>query len=393
MLAPEILPTLRQAIHARTTADRHLLDELRQEVRDLAAHVRNIKPRSTTSISLMASDGGNNKLQFDPFFVQLVRVVDSYGKQLCFDAVSHTTDTDELSRSQFDPGGAPRTSLGKMMHDLGVTELHDLSHMIPPGRQIRTDPHSVSPSWVLVYRDLCEWAVLYERIVYNSFATDTLIVRDGLLRSKLFRGEGFIRLRMRIEEAIQRVQQEDKRKIFLVGLAKHSKVIERYRLAMAIENTMPPGDARYVRIPRHLEAKAYIWPEYARGPEHTQSGEAEGGKGEAPKFVAGDMFLVRFGKNSGDPIWAVDLFTPQSKSASEIFAYLLADAIDGFPVPFYPRCLQKAHEHAQIVDFDLTILQDEVFRAVRGLLPDNQRTVLDAFQLNSGDAAARRYDS
>lgn len=385
MFDHETLATLRKAIHDRTAADRCLLDELQEEVRSFASEVRSIKPRSTTSISLVASDGGNNKLQFDPFFVQLVRVVDSYGKQLCFDAVSPTTDTDELSRAQFNPDKSPRTSLGRMMHDLGVMELNRLSHMIPTGEEVRNDPHSVSPSWVLVYRDLCEWAVLYERICYNTFATDTLLVRDGLLKSKLFRGEGFIRLRQRIEQAIQRIQKQDKRKVFLVGLAKSSKVIERYRLAMAIENTMPAGDARYVRIPRELEGKAYLWPEYARG------AETEGEKGEAPKFVAGDMYLVRFGKNGGDPIWAVDIFTPQSGQTPEIFGYLLADAIDGFPVPFYPRCLQKAHEHAQIVDFDLTILQDEVFRAVRGLLPESQRTILDTFQLTSEDVAARRY--
>jgi hypothetical protein len=53
------------------------------------------------------------------------------------------------------------------------------------------------------------------------------------------------------------------------------------------------------------------------------------------------------------------------------------------------RCLQKAHEHAEIVDFDLTILQDEVFAAVRGLVPDG--TVLDEFQLNV-DSSARRSE-
>jgi hypothetical protein len=43
------------------------------------------------------------------------------------------------------------------------------------------------------------------------------------------------------------------------------------------------------------------------------------------------------------------------------------------------------------VDFDLTILQDEVFRAVRGLLSEGQRPILDTFQLTSEDVAARRY--
>lgn len=333
----------------------------------------------------MASDGGNNRLTFDPFYVQLVRVVDSYGKQLCLDAVSPTTDTDELSRAQFDRAGKPRTALGRMMADLGKRSLHELSHMIPEGRLVRETPHKAQPSWVLVYRDLCEWAVLYDRICYHTFATDTLIVRDGQLRSKLFRGELFIEWRHRVGEAIERIYKQDRRRVYLVGLAKHSKVLSRYQLAMAIDNVFPPGEARYVRVPRDLEAKAYVWPEYARGEE-----EVEAAGGEAPKFVIGDMYLVRFGTRAGDPVWALDIFTPQTPQASEILGYLLADAIDGFPVPFYPRCLQRAHEHAEVVDFDLQILQDEIFLAIRNLLPLGKQDAIEAFRLNP-DPSGRRY--
>jgi hypothetical protein len=383
MFDPDTLPVLRKAIRDRTEADRRLLDELCAEVRPMASTVRNIKPRSTTSVSLVASDGGNNKLVFDPFTVQLVRVVDSYGKELSFDVISPTTDTDKLSASHFNGDGSPKTSLGRMMADLKVKTLTELSHMIPDGKKTREEPHKVSPSWVLVYRDLCEWAVLYERICYTRFATDTLIVRDGLLRSKLFRGELFSDFRKKLEAAMSEIREKDRRWVFLVGIAKHSKVITRYQLAMTIEKIMTSGEARYVKIPRELEAKAYVWPEYAKGVE------AEGEEGEAPKYVAGDMYFVRFGKAKGDPLWAVDIFSCQKSKDSEIFGYLLADAIDGFPVPFYPRCLQKAHEHAEIVDFDLTILQDEVFAAVRGLVPDG--TVLDEFQLNV-DSSVRRYE-
>jgi len=387
MFDPKELPALRQTIRDATVRDRRLLDDLRKEVRALSGEVRAIKPRSTTSVSLVASDGGNNKLVFDPFHVQLVRVVDSYGEQLCLDAVTPTTDTDILSRAQFKEDGSPRTALGRVMADLALEPrtLNQLSHMIPDGKKVREKPDEVSPSWVLVYRDLCEWAALYERICYRSFATDTLLVRDGLLRSKLFRGEYFINFRKRIEEAIERIRQETRRKVFLVGLAKHSKVLARYNLAMALEGTFAAGAPRYVRVPRTLEAKAYVWPEYARGAETEES------EGEAPKFVAGDMYFVRFGGRSGDPLWTVDILSSQSQQAAEVFGYLLADATDGFPVPFYPRCLQKAHEYAEIVDFDLDILQDEVVVAVRGLLNEKEIPALEALRLQ-GDVSARRYE-
>jgi hypothetical protein len=382
---PDELPALKQAVAERTKRDKELLETLRSEVRSLRPEVRSIKPRSTTATSLVASDGGNNKLAFDPFYIQLIRVVDSYGKQLLLDTVSPTTDTEELSTRQFDAQGKPATALGRMMDALRVKQLHKLSHMIPDGDKCRNHPEQVSPSWVLVYRDLCEWAVLYDRICFHTFATDTLIVRDGLLRSKLFSGELFIEWRKNVEAAIARIRKGDRRRVFLVGVAKHSKVLSRYQLALALEDVMSAGEPRYIPIPREIEAKAYVWPEYARGAEQ------EGSGGEAPKFVAGKLFLVRFGARTGDPIWAVDIFESQSDLSSEIFGFLLSDAIDGFPVPLYPRCLQKAHEHAEIVGFDLDLLQDEIFNNIRNMLAPEKRWLLDGFRLNP-DPSGRRYE-
>ncbi|MBC7338488.1 MAG: hypothetical protein H5U04_01240 [Firmicutes bacterium] len=378
MLEPETLRQVRELIARRAEEDRRVLDDLCREVRPLAGNVKPIRPRSTTAVSLVGSDGGNNRLLFDPFFMQFVRVVDSYGQEHHIECVSPTTDTEALSRAQFTPDGKPKTALGVMMTELGVDPplLWNLSPMIPRASMIREHPEMVSPSWIQVYRDLCEWAVLYDRIRNHSFATDTLIVRDGMLRSKVFRGELFIRWRQKIEEAIERVWRTQRRRIYLVGIAKRSKVLERYRLALAIEGVMLRDEPCYVRVPREMEAKAFVWPEWARGPE------AEGGEREAPKFVAGDMYFVRFGSRPGDPIWTIDVFSSQSESAGEIFGYLLADAIAGFPVPLYPRCLQKAHEYAQVTGFDLTILQDEIYQAVRDLLPPDKRGILDEARLH-----------
>lgn len=378
MFDANILVQIKESISKRIDSDKSLLDELRQEVRALNGSVRVIQPRSTTSFSLVASDGGNNQLFFDPFMIQLIRVVDSYGKEFCIDTVSPMTDTDILSQAQFD-SGVPKTVLGVMMRDLGVNHLSELSPMIPSGRKIRGNPEQVFPLWVLVYRDLCEWAVLYDRICYQTFATDTLIVRDGLLRSLIFNRDLFITWRKKVEEAIERIKTKDKREVYLVGIAKKSKVLTRYNLALMLENIMPAGDPYYVRVPREIEAKAYIWPDYARGPE------TEEGGGMAPKGVAGDMYFVRFGHRSGDPIWTVDIFSTQSDDASKIFGYLLSDAVNGFPIPLYPRCLQAAHEYAQVNGFDLQIVQDEIYTAVRNALTPEEQWVLDAFQFNGGD--------
>lgn len=384
MFHPNDLPAVREAIRTCTARDQRLLDDLRQDVRLVQGNVHAIKPRTTTAVSLVASDGGNNKLVFDPFYIQLVRVVDSYGQQLFLDAVSPSSDPDALSTAQFNSDGMPRTPLGTLMADLGVQTLHELSYMIPDGRTVRENPEKVSPLWVQAYRDLCEWAVLYDLICHRPFATDTLLVRDGLLRSVVFRGKQFNQMWRLIESAIDRVYRETRRRLFLVGIAKHSKVLTRYQLAMIVEQLFPPNSAYYVRIPRELEMKAVVWPEWVRGFDSENAGA------EVPKFVAGEMYFVRFGVRSGDPVWTVDLFGAQAHQAPEIFGHLLSDAVNGFPVPFYPLCLQRAHEHAQIVDLDLHILQQEVFRSVLELLPVDKHDDVEAFRL-ADDPADRRY--
>ncbi len=55
----------------------------------------------------------------------------------------------------------------------------------------------------------------------------------------------------------------------------------------------------------------------------------------------------------------------------------MGDTQHAFPVPHYPACLQKALAFAQIEDFDLDILQDEVIRTVRSILPTEKQEIID----------------
>ena len=380
MIDPESLTDLRDAIRDQVAGDRTLLDNLREEIRPLRNAVRRIQPRATTSISLVGTDGGNNQIQFDPFLVQLVRVVDSSNNEYCLEVVSPTTDLRDLNGRQFQADGTPRTALGKLMSYLKVRSLTDLSPMI----QARSGDRPISPSWVQVYRELVEWAILFVVIREKDFGTDTIIVCDGLLRSKVFAKELFIDYMKGVREGIEDQFQRNHRRLFLAGVCKSSKVLDRYRLAMALEEVMATDYASYVEIPRDLEEKAYVWSEYARGDDRQIEG------GEVNKFVGGKMFFVKFGNGKRDPIWPVDIFLPQANESQPIFGYMLADAIDGFPVPFYPRCLQKAHENAALVDFDFDILQDEIYDGIRAVLA-GRANELDVFRLRDQDPASKRY--
>jgi hypothetical protein len=379
MIDPTSQTQLKEAIAECIGIDKNVLIQLREEIRPLKDRTRRVQPRATTSISLVGTDGGNNQLQFDPFLIQLIRVVDSSNNEYCLEAVSPTTPIDILNRRQFNQNGSARTALGEMMTHLGVSSLPDLSHMIRPTGQGKP----VSPSWVQVYRELVEWATLFA-IFKKDFGTDTLLICDGLLRSKVFAKDLFQQLLVGLRNRIEEQKQGSRRRLYLAGVAKHSKVLSRYRLAMALEGVLQVDYAAYVEVPREVEEKAYVWSEFARGDDRAAEG------GEINKFVGGKMFLVKFGSSRRDPVWPVDIFVPQVDDAQVILGSMLSDAINGFPVAHYPRCLQKAHENAALVDFDLDILQDFIYEGVRGRLGAEGAT-LDAFQLQDADPAQRRY--
>ena len=286
MIDPATQAQLKEAIADCIGTDQGVLDALREDIRPLRNATRRIQPRTTTSISLVGTDGGNNQLQFDPFLIQLVRVVDSSNNEYCLEAVSPTTPIEKLNERQFDSNGAPSTALGEMMAFLDVNSLPALSHMIRPTEKGKP----VSPSWVQVYRELVEWAILFA-ILKKDFGTDTLIVCDGLLRSKVFAKDLFQRLLQGMKERIDAQWSRSRRQVYLAGVAKHSKVLSRYRLAMVLEGVLQTDYPAYVEVPREVEERAYVWSEFARGDDRVNEG------GEINKFVGGKMFLVNFGSH------------------------------------------------------------------------------------------------
>ena len=361
MIEPSILQQLGDAISSGIDIEKGRLNALLNDMRNLKSDVRKIQRRRATAISLVGTDGGNNKIQFDPFLFQIVRVVDSNGEGYCMEVITPSMDFQTLEQHHIQDG-AGKTSLGKLAVSLGLNRIEDLSPVF------RADTEQRSTSWVQVYRHIMEWAALFELITTRDFAADTVIVHDGFLRSKMFDNGLFGTLERLVNQAITTQYKKNRRNIYLVGISKRSKFLQKYRLAMAVEGVLRNAFPSYLKIDQELEKQVYKWSEFATG----------GSDREA--YVMGEMHLVKFGPSAYSPVWAIDILKSQKAQAPVILGYLLEDAKDGFPIPHYPHCLQKAQEHAALVDFDMDILQDQVSSAVRNHL-GSRGTIVDEIAL------------
>ena len=378
MFTPEQLPELRRKISAQVALDARVLDELTRQARELAPHVRPIRPRTATAVALTAADGGNNSVAFNPFELQIIRVVDSQGKELFLDVVSPSTDIEELGQRHLHQD----TVLGRLMTDLHAARLSDVSSVMTGN----------SKRWVETYRDLCEWATLYDLITRHDFAADTLIVRDGLLRTAIFTRDTLARLGGLMKQAIDQQALRNRRRIWLAGLAKRSKVLDHYRLAMSLAGIFDTGTPCFVPIPHELQESVYqANPNYLREPPDEPAAAAETETATRQTQNIGAMYFARFGPHAGDPIWTADLLAWQKADAQAIFGHLQADAAAGFPVPFYPFSLQQADAHAQVADLDVDIIEDSLVSAVRDHVGADKRHIVDALRLATQNVAGRRY--
>src|ERR1041384_2719540 len=96
MIELSSLETLQGELKECITEDAKVLETMRQDIRPLKSQIRRIQPRSATAISLVGTDGGNNQLRFDPFQIQLIRVVDSSANEYCLEVITPNTPIEEL---------------------------------------------------------------------------------------------------------------------------------------------------------------------------------------------------------------------------------------------------------------------------------------------------------
>lgn len=344
------LDVLRERVRAAYKADDPIITKFREYARRMRNNVKSLRTYSVNAVSFVSADGGDNRLTFNPAVVELVRVVDSRGNQCALDAVPGTITLPELEQRTTANSGTSVAPLVRLCQDLGKS-LSDLSYLIRGLGQA-----GKSTGAIRCYRDIVEWAVLYDLAANPSmqWGGDTILVRDGLLRTKSFKREVFPLIDQKLRQSIAGHAAKNVT-LSLVGVAKQSAVLSRLAVALELEETLHKPFPCYVKVDDDIESDCY---NFDRTWLDTYESSEPNDDGKYLYQSLGKLFLVKFGDQPFDPVWPVDIAEWQVGNADKILGQLVVDAQQGFPIPDYPMCIQKAHDFAKLTGLEVQILQD-----------------------------------
>lgn len=377
------LDSLRERVRAAYKADDPVIDRFREYARRLRDQVKPLRPYAVNAVSFVSADGGDNRLTFNPAVVELVRVVDSRGNQCALDAVPSTITLSELEQRTTANSATVVTPLVRLCQDLGKG-LKQLSYLIRGIGQA-----GKSTGAIRCYRDIVEWAVLYDLVANPSiqWGGDTILVRDGLLRTKSFTREVFPMIDQRLRQAIADHANRNVA-LSLVGVAKQSAVLSRLAVALELEETLHRPFPCYVRVDDDIEADCY---NFDRTWLDTFESSDPDDDGKKLYQALGKLFLVKFGDQPFDPVWPVDIAVWQVGNADKILGQLTVDSQQGFPIPDYPMCIQKAHDFAKLTGLEVQILQDILVQTMCEKLTDKETEKLLRMKHLGQSLAALRY--
>lgn len=347
---------LKQRVLEAYNAEDSRLQTFREYARRLRGGVKPLRPTPVNAVSFVSADGGDNRLAFNPAIVELVRVVDSRGKEHALDAVSSTISIEELEERAKRGSRHAITPLERLAQDTGKT-LQQMSYLI---RGLGTPGKSTGA--MRCYRDIVEWAVLYDLVANPNlqWGSDTILVRDGLLRTKSFARDTFPLLDRKIRTGVD-VHAERNVQLSLVGVAKQSAVLGRLAVALELEATFHKSYPCFVQVDDDIEAECY---NFDRTWLDTYETTDEDDTGRRLYQSLGQLYLVKFGDRPMDPVWPVDIAKWQVDQTERILGQLTVDAQQGFPIPDYPMCIQRAHDFAKLSGLEIHDLQDMLLQGM-----------------------------
>ena len=344
-LAQTSYDDLKASMAAAVEKEAFQVEELRSDVRQLA--VRKLGNRPCKTVALLATDGGENRLTFEPLNLEIIRVVDSEGQERVQEVIAISED-DSVFRELTER----IPEMQRLLGSLGV-QFKDLSYLLGSQRGQDNDRVPDNRGRVRAFRDILEWAVLLD-LADKDWPVDLLLLRDGLLRTKTLKRRTFPRLDRAFRAIFEAQTATTRRKVFLLGVAKTSAVLSKLSLAMLLEGTFNRDYPCFAEVPRDLEAKCY---NFDRTWLETASDDAADGSQLYQSF--GRLHLVKLGSSPDSPILPVDVpvWLPPNRK-QEVLEYLVTDSRDTFPVLGYPSALQRAHNHAVLTGLEMTVLGD-----------------------------------
>jgi len=321
------------------------VDELRREVRGLT--VRKLDYRPCKTIAPLATDGGENRLTFEPLNLEIIRVVDSEGQELVQEVIAISED-DSIFREMSER----LPVMQQLLKSLGI-DFEALSYLLGSKKSQDVKRVSDNRGRVRAFRDIVEWAVLLN-LASRDWPINVLLLRDGLLRTKTLKRETFPKLDLAFRRIFENQAAPGKRKVFLLGVAKTSAVLSKLSLAMILERTFDRDYPCYAEVPQDLEAKCY---NFDRTWLETASDNTDCGRQLYQSF--GRLHLMKLGSSPDSPVLPVDVpvWLPNNRK-QEVLEYLVNDALNTFPVLGYPSALQRAHENAVLTGLEMTVLGD-----------------------------------
>ena len=314
------------------------LDDLRTEVRKLkfvpieaAGHY--------SAIAYKSFDGGMFKISFDPLEIDVIEVADSNGNTKLKFAIP---TGEELEKTDF-RSIEELPIINKFLSILDASNLAEVS-------EILKDPGTLM--------EIGEFACIFDKITTTSPEEKTIVMKDGLLRTKKIKSE--------LLGKLKEILKTKKNHVKLVGVAKTSKIVSLLSTALFLEKKVPPNQIGYIKIPLELELKVYTW-----------SGKGKiRDKIERLNYAFGDLYIVKLSK-LGNILVTVEVPEDYSKEeVTEIISYLAKDSKYSYPVLGYPQTIMRAHEAAVRIGLPASIVKDKILERIRELSDPEVRVFL-----------------
>lgn len=281
-------------------------------------------------ITYKAIDGGKMKVEFDPFEMDLIDIADSNGREILKFVTPKGTIGGKLTSDDFlFLNEIPQ--IRKFVNILGEDTVAEISKILSESRTAM---------------EIAEYACIFERFTAD-FVDPTLIMKDGLLRTKVIKASLISKLIDKLKE---------NKDVKLVGISKTSKLLSMISSALFIEKIFPHDRVGYVEIPSQLELMAYKW-----------SGHGKIKEEEKLDYAFGKLYVAKLSNHSNLLVTVEIPFDLEhdkplynKQEINEIFGHLIKDSMYSYPNLGYPQTIMRAHEKAVQIGFTASIIKDKI---------------------------------